>query len=80
MCERMRTTTWLRPSRRGPFPPDHILALPWDQALLLLVFFSRTEELSLDDREISFQSVNGSVELKATFNLAKMKFQGKLTL
>jgi len=80
MCERMRTTTWLRPKSRGPVQPDHIIALPWDQALLLLVFFPRTAEFSLDDRELSFQSINGPVEFKATFNLLKMKYQGKLAL
>jgi hypothetical protein len=80
MCERMRTTTWLRPKGRGPLQSDHIIALPWDRALLLLVFFPRTAEFSLDDREISFQSVNGTVEFKATFNLQKMKYQGRLAL
>lgn len=80
MCRRMEQTTYLKPKGRPAFRPDHILALPWDQALLLLVFFPRTEDLSLDDREVAFQSINGIVELKATFDLQKMRFLGKLSL
>jgi hypothetical protein len=80
MCRQMQQTTYLKPKSRPAFRPDHIVALPWDQALLLLVFFPRTEDLSLDDREVAFQSINGIVELKATFDLQKMRFQGKLSL
>jgi hypothetical protein len=43
-------------------------------------YFPRTEPISLDDKEVTFQTQVGSMKVERKFNIKDMKFQGKLEL
>jgi hypothetical protein len=80
MSGRIRQATFLKRKGKSPSSPTHVVALPAGEALLLLVFFPRTEALAITDKEVSFESSDGVIELKATFNLRKMLYRGRLEL
>jgi hypothetical protein len=77
---RVQQATFLKRKGKSPSKPAYVVTLPAGQAMLLMVFFPRTEVLSVADKEVSFESSDGTIEVKATFNLRKMVFQGKLEL
>lgn len=78
--QRIQQATLLKRKGRNPIKPARIVALPAGQAMLLMVFFSRTEALALDDKEVSFESADGTIEVRSTFNLRKMVYKSKLEL
>ena len=80
MSRRIQQTTFLKRKGKPPSKPSYIVALPAGPALLLMVFFPRTDALSLADKEVVFESTNGTIDVKATFNLRRMLYQGKLEL
>ncbi len=43
-------------------------------------YFPRIEPISLDDKEVSFQTQLGSMKVERKFTIKEMKFQGKLEL
>ncbi len=43
-------------------------------------YFSRKNELSMDDKEVDFSTKVGSTEIKAKFTLKDMRYHGKLAL
>jgi hypothetical protein len=80
MSRRIQQATYLKRKGKSPSRPAHVVTLPAGQALLLMVFFPRTEVLVEADKEVLFESADGMIELKAKFNLRKMVYQGKLEL
>jgi len=43
-------------------------------------YFSRKNEISMDDKEMDFSTKVGAMEIKAKFNLKDMRYHGKLAL
>jgi hypothetical protein len=43
-------------------------------------YFSRSQEISMDDKEVDFSTKVGSTEIKAKFTLKDMRYHGKLAL
>lgn len=43
-------------------------------------YFSRQQEISMDDKEVDFSTKIGTAEIKAKFNLKEMRYHGKLAL
>ena len=80
MAAQIQETTFLKRKGKSPAKPAHVVALPAAQTLLIIVFFSRTETLSISDKDVLFESSYGTLELSASFKLRRMTYQGKLTL
>jgi hypothetical protein len=80
MSGRIQQTTFLKRKGKPPSRPSYIVALPAGPALLLIVFFPRADALSVADKEVVFESTDGTIEVKATFNLRRMLYQKKLEL
>jgi hypothetical protein len=76
----IQESTFLRFKDRGPSQPLNVVSLPAGQSLLVIVFFPRTDAISLTDHEVFFESVVGTMELRATFLLREMLYRGKLDL
>ena len=45
-----------------------------------MVFFPRTANLALDDKEVVFESSDGTLEITSRFNLRKMVYKTRLEL
>ena len=43
-------------------------------------YFSRNNEISMDDKEVDFSTKVGATEIKAKFALKDMRYHGKLAL
>ena len=46
----------------------------------MIAFFPRTASLTLDDRNLSFNMADDTIEIEARFDLKKMLYKGALTL
>lgn len=46
----------------------------------ILIYFPRTQPISLDDKEVTFETALGPLKVERKFNVKDMKFQGKLAL
>ena len=80
LSTRIQKATFLKRKGRGPLKPAHLVALPAADKLLLIVFFPRTEALSVADKEVLFESSDGAIEISARFELRKMVFRDVLAL
>jgi len=80
MGRRIQEATFLKRKGGSPVKAARVVALPAGQALLAIVFFPRTEALSVEDEEVSFEAAGGTIAVKAAFNLRTMVFRGGLEL
>jgi hypothetical protein len=80
MGERLRQATLIRRKGKAPLRPAKALVLPAGEALLPVIFFTRKDNITLEDREVLFESEGERIVVTAKFNLKKMVLQGKLEL
>jgi len=80
MSRRIQQSTFLKRNGRKPFPAERVMTLPAGNAVLVIVLFPRTEVFSLADKKPTFESADPRFELSASFNLARMLYQGRLAL
>jgi hypothetical protein len=78
--KRMQQTTLLRRTEGPAIRPRDIVVLPAGDTLLVLIFFPRTQPLTLNDKEILFESTYGSVRVSARFDLRSMLYKGRVEL
>jgi hypothetical protein len=80
MGERLQQATFIRRKGKAPLRPTKALVLPAGQALLPVIFFPRTDSITLEDKDVSFESNGDMVDVKSKFNLRKMVVKGALEL
>jgi len=80
MSQRIQQSTFLKRNGKKPFQAERVMTLPAGNTVLVIALFPRTEILSLDDKKVLFESADARFELSASFNLAKMAYQGWLAL
>jgi hypothetical protein len=80
MSRSIQDTAFLSATGKRPIPALQVVSLPAGDALLLMIFFPRSETLSLEDGVVRFNAAGGTLTLEATFDLRKMTYQGKLAL
>jgi hypothetical protein len=80
MAQRIQRAAFLKWKGHPPVQADRVKALPAGQALLVMVFFPRSANLTLDDKEVMFESSDGTLEMTSRFNLRKMVYKSKLEL
>jgi hypothetical protein len=78
--KRMKQTTFLRPTGKRAVQAEDIVILPAGDALLVLIFFPRTEPLTVMDKEVGFESSYQKIKVEVTFRLSEMVYQGRLGL
>jgi hypothetical protein len=81
MVERMKESTTLSRKGKDPAKPERIETTTVEDASIFLFFFPRGEApITLEDKELTFATQFGPMEMKATFPLKEMLYQGKLEL
>ena len=80
MAQRLKATTVLKPKGRDAANPVNLARVPGEKGQTLIFLFARTLEISLDDKEVAFETAMGPVSVKAKFAPKTMMYQGKLAL
>jgi hypothetical protein len=78
--EEMSKSTSLTVKGKEPFRPAAVQFVPNGGNVDVIVGFERTSEITLDDQEVEFSSLIGSVTVKYKFKLKDMAIKGKLEL
>lgn len=79
--ERLKAVTNLTAKTKDAIQPGKIEGLTEEDGKMTLRFyFPRSADLSLDDKEVTFQTRVGPMEVKQKFVLKDMTFDGKLAL
>lgn len=74
-----RSTSLLRKGKE-PIKPDDIKMAMAEKTMTVYFIFPRTEAITLEDKEVEFNTKLGPLEIKRKFKLQDMVFAGKLAL
>ncbi|MCE5308428.1 MAG: hypothetical protein LLG20_12380 [Acidobacteriales bacterium] len=81
MMERMKENTLLALKGNDSLKPERIETRASGESSIFLFFFPRGEApFALEDKELTFSTVFGPMEVKASFPLKDMVYRGKLEL
>ncbi len=81
MLQRAGAATELERKGKDPIHPEHILSGHDQNETVLFFLFPRDKQpIQLEDKEVTFVSRVGPMEVKAKFNLKDMVYDGKLEL
>ena len=80
MQERMKQATVLRLAGKDTIAPARIEMVEGDQGRITVFLFPRSREISADDKEVSFETAMGPMEITTKFVLKDMKYRGKLAM
>ena len=70
----------LRRKGRGPINAESVAVAPGEQTVSLLIRFPKSDEISLDDKEVEFYTKLGRMEIRHRFRLKDMVYEGKLAV
>lgn len=80
MAERLRAATSLKVKGRDPMNAANVARVDGEKGQEFLFLFPRTFEISMDDKEVWFETAIGPMVVKAKFQPKQMVHQGKLAL
>jgi hypothetical protein len=81
MQERLQAGTQLTVKGKDATKPAKIDSIAGgDGTMTIRFYFPRSMEINLDDKEVTFQTQVGPMEVKQKFVLKEMTFDGKLAL
>jgi hypothetical protein len=80
MSRRIQQSAFLKRAGKTPLEPSKVVILPAGHALLVILFFSRSEPITLADKEVVFDSESDTIVVKSRFNLGRMVYKGRLEL
>ena len=80
MAERLKANSELNRKGHDPIHPDNVT---WDESngsRVMMLFFPKTDAITLADKDVEIQIAMGPMEIKKKFTLKDMVYQGKLEL
>ena len=80
MQQRLQETTVLTRKGKDPVPPARMAMTRSNEGMTLLFLFPRSAEVSVEDKDVSFEASVGPMSFKTKFNLKDMTYDGKLAL
>ena len=81
MIARMKESTMLERKGKDPIYPERVEMLETSGGRLLVFLFLREgQKIAVADKEVTFHTKMGAMELKAKFPLKDMTYEGKLEL
>ena len=78
--EGLKRQTSLNRKGKAPISPSKVEIVPGENSLTVLFLFSRSEKITLEDKEVEFVSKLGPLEIRNKFRLKDMMFGDKLEL
>ena len=76
----VQAATTLKPAGKEAILPTSVETVVAGGTMLTVFLFRRTEAISLEDKEVTFQTVLGPMRVKSKFRLKDMQYLGKLAL
>jgi hypothetical protein len=80
VLERIKGLTYLEPKGKSPAQPGIVQAAPKSAGTLLFGFSREILQLTPDDKEVTFTSQFGNLQVKTKFNLKDMLYRKELAL
>jgi hypothetical protein len=80
MQDRFKEATTLKRKGKDPIQPARVERLQTPEGSIMAFLFPRSEAIDLDDKEVTFETAIGPMEVKSKFNLKDMVYKGKLSL
>ena len=80
MRRQLMGTSHLVVKNRAPLDAEDVKIDPNSSDNTILIYFPRTQPISLDDKEVAFETGLGRMKIEHKFHVKDMKFQGKLAL
>jgi hypothetical protein len=80
MSERVRSNTTLKRKGKDDLQPSRVEMVKGADGMVMAFLFPRTEAISADDKDVSFETAMGPMQIKSKFVLKEMMVQGKLEL
>ena len=77
---RIAINRFLKRKGKEPIHPVRIELLRAGDQTVPMFFFSKSDAIVADDKEVAFESAFGPATIKAKFNLKDMVYEGKLAL
>lgn len=78
--ERLIKGTSLARKGKDPIVPERVEILANDKVMVFVFFFPKSNAIAADDKEVTFATRMGPMEIKGKFALKAMLFGGKLEL
>ncbi len=78
--QRLKQTTSLKRKGKDPIAPAQVELISGPAGPVVAFLFPRRDPITLEDKDVSFESVAGPLEVKSKFGLKKMVYRGKLEL
>lgn len=76
----VQAATTLKPKGKEAILPVGVETVVASGTMLTVFLFPRTEAISLEDKEVTFQTALGPMRVKSKFKLKDMQYLGKLAL
>jgi len=76
----MQSTTTLKPKGKDAVVATRVEAAVAGGTMLTVFLFPRTQTISLEDKEVVFQTALGPMKVRSKFKLKNMQYLGKLAL
>jgi hypothetical protein len=76
----VQAATTLKPTGKEAILPTSVETVVAGGTMLTVFLFRRTEAISLEDKEVTFQTALGPMRVKSKFKLKDMQYLGKLAL
>ena len=81
MVAKMKESTMLERKGKDPIYPERVEILEGNNARLVVFLFPKEgQAIELGDKDVTFHSKVGAVDMKAKFQLKEMVYEGKLEL
>jgi hypothetical protein len=80
MAERLKANSALNRKGHDPIHPDNVTWNDSNGSRVMMLFFPKTDAITLADKDIEVQIAMGPMEIKKKFALKDMLYQGRLEL
>ena len=76
----LKENTVLKRKKKDPINPDEIQVQSQEESVSFYFMFPKTDEITVDDKDVEFVMKTQRFEVKRKFKLKNMVFNGKLSL
>jgi hypothetical protein len=80
MQERLRGSATLRAKGKPPVGPERVFLANAARGSTMIFLFPRSAAFTVEDKDVTFETAAGPMQIKAKFKPREMEYQGKLAL
>ncbi len=80
MADQLKGQAVIRRDGKKDVKPCSVEVIPRDEGTLVVYYFSRSKEITRQDKQLEFSAQIARLQLSVPFDLEAMTYQGKLQL